>query len=364
VTPAFYVGLMSGTSLDGVDAALVDFSDGMPRVVRHAHQPFDDRLRTELLALTASGADEIGRAAVLGNELARRYAAAIALVLGGSGIERREVLAVGCHGQTLRHRPDLGYSVQIGNAALLAELTSLRVVADFRSRDIAAGGQGAPLAPAFHAAVFASRDEDRAVLNLGGIANLSLLSRDGGVRGFDTGPANCLMDLWAAQHLGMPCDRDGAWASGGAVIEPVLARMLEDPYFNKPPPKSTGRDAFGSAWLHRRIPSGAVERDVQATLLELTARSTAGALRLAGFDAQRVIVCGGGARNRALMQRLETLFAPAPVESSDRHGLDAQQLEAVAFAWLAMQAVSQRPANLPEVTGARGPRVLGAIYPA
>lgn len=364
MTSALYVGLMSGTSLDGVDAALVDFSCSVPRVIGHAHHSFDDRLRAELLALTTSGADELGRAAVLGNELAHRYAAAVQLVLGGSGVEPRDVLAVGCHGQTLRHRPDLGYSLQIGNAALLAELISLPVVADFRSRDVAAGGQGAPLAPAFHAAVFASRDEDRAVLNLGGIANLSLLSRDGGVRGFDTGPANCLMDLWASQHLGAPCDRDGGWASGGAVMEDVLTRMLEDPYFSAPPPKSTGRDAFGAAWLRSRIPSGAATRDVQATLLELTARSVADALRLARFDAMRVIVCGGGARNGALMRRLEVLLAPAPVEPSDRYGLDAQQLEAVAFAWLALQAVNRRPANIPEVTGARGPRVLGAIYPA
>lgn len=364
MTAGLYVGLMSGTSLDGVDAVLVEFSEGMPRVVKHTHRPFEDRLRAQLLALSAIGTDELGRAAALGNELAQRYASAVGVVLEGSGVERRDVIAVGCHGQTVRHRPDLGYSIQIGNAALLAELTSLPVVADFRSRDVAAGGQGAPLAPAFHAAVFAKCDEDRAVLNLGGIANLSLLSRHGSVSGFDTGPANCLLDLWAAQHLGAPCDHDGAWAGGGTVLEPLLERMLDDPYFGAPPPKSTGRDAFGDAWLRSKLPSGAAARDVQATLLELTVRSIGGALRLAGFSAQRVIVCGGGARNRALMRRLEALLTPAPVESSDRHGLDPQQLEAVAFAWLAMQAVNGRPANIPAVTGARGPRVLGAIYPA
>lgn len=364
MTSRLYAGLMSGTSLDGVDAVLVQFPEGLPRVVQHAHRPFDDRLRAELLALTSPGHDDLGRAATLGNELARCYAGAVTAILEGSGVGRHDVAAVGCHGQTVRHRPDLGYTVQIGNAALLAELVSLPVVADFRSRDIAAGGQGAPLAPAFHAAVFADPGEDRAVLNLGGIANLSLLSRDGRVSGFDCGPGNCLMDLWAALHLGTPCDLDGAWSSGGAVIEKLLDRMLEEPYFSAPPPKSTGRDLFSEAWLHDKLPPGAVPRDVQATLLELTARSVAGALRLAGFCAQRVIVCGGGARNRALMQSLEARLRPATVQSSARHGIDPQHVEAVAFAWLAMQAMHDRPANLPCVTGARGARVLGAIYPA
>ncbi|TAK47011.1 MAG: anhydro-N-acetylmuramic acid kinase [Betaproteobacteria bacterium] len=355
---------MSGTSLDGVDAALVDFSERMPRVVKHAHLPFEDRLRAELLALAAPGTDDLGRAANMANELARRYAAAVAAVLEGTGIARRDVVAIGCHGQTVRHRPDLGYTVQIGNAALLAELTALRVVADFRSRDVAAGGQGAPLVPAFHAAVFAKHGEDRAVLNLGGIANLTLLSREGHVTGFDTGPGNCLMDLWAARHLGMPCDRDGAWASGGSVMEPLLDAWLGAPYFTAPPPKSTGREMFGEAWLRRELPAGAAPQDVQATLLELTARSAAAALQLAGLSAQRVIACGGGTRNRMLMRRMQMLLEPAQVESSSQYGLDPQQVEAVAFAWLAMQAVNGKPANIPAVTGARGARVLGAIYPA
>jgi len=364
VTSGLYVGLMSGTSLDGVDAALVDFSESMPRVVKHAHLPFDDRLRAELLALAAPGPDDLGRAANLANDLARRYAAAVAAALEGSGITQRDVIAIGCHGQTVRHRPDLGYTIQLGNAALLAELTALRVVADFRSRDVAAGGQGAPLVPAFHAAVFARHGEDRAVLNLGGIANLTLLSREGRVTGFDSGPGNCLMDLWAARHLGMPCDRDGAWASGGSVMEKLLDEWLRTPFFSAPPPKSTGREMFGEAWLRRKLPPDAAPQDVQATLLELTARSIAAALQLAGFSAQRVIACGGGTRNRALMCRIQMLLRPAQVESSSQYGLDPQLVEAVAFAWLAMQALNDQPASIPAVTGARGPRVLGAIYPA
>ncbi len=355
---------MSGTSLDGVDGVLVEFSASAPRIVASTHQAFDARLRAELLALSAPGDDELGRAARLGNELARRYAAAVAALLESAAVRRQNVVAIGCHGQTVRHRPDQGYTVQIGNAALLAELTSLRVVADFRSRDVAAGGQGAPLVPAFHAVVFARGDEHRAVLNLGGIANLSLLARDGGVTGFDCGPGNCLMDLWAARHLGVPFDRDGAWAGGGRVIPGLLEQLLREPYFSAPPPKSTGRELFRETWLNSQLPPDAAPRDVQATLLELTARSIAAAIVLAGFGAQRVIVCGGGARNAALMRRLEALLAPAPAESSDRHGIDPQQVEAAAFAWLAMQAVNGQPVNLAAVTGARGPRVLGAIYPA
>jgi anhydro-N-acetylmuramic acid kinase len=362
VSSALYVGLMSGTSLDGVDGALVDFSAFAPRIVASTHRPFEDRLRADLFALTEPGDDELERAARLGNELARRYAAAVTALLENTEAKSHEVVAIGCHGQTVRHRPNQGYTLQIGNAALLAELTSLRVVSDFRSRDVAAGGQGAPLVPAFHAALFASPGENRAVLNLGGIANLSLLPRDGNVTGFDSGPGNCLMDLWAARHLGARFDNGGAWASGGRVIPELLERLLSEPYFRLAPPKSTGRTLFGPAWLSTRIPDSAAPRDVQATLLELTARSVA--LALAGFPAQRVIVCGGGSRNAFLMQRLAVLLAPARSEPSDAHGIDAQQVEAAAFAWLAMQAINGRPANLPAVTGARGPRVLGAIYSA
>jgi len=364
MTPQLYVGLMSGTSLDGVDAVLADLSGARPRLIADAHVAFDPTLQRELLALNSSGENEIERAALAGNELAQRYADAVAGVLASSKIPASGVLAIGCHGQTVRHRPDRGYTTQIGNAARLAELTGIRVVADFRSRDVAAGGQGAPLAPAFHAAVFADAAEDRVVLNLGGIANLSFLPRRGEVSGFDSGPGNCLLDLWAARHLGKPHDAGGNWAAGGNVIAALLDRMLQETYFAAAPPKSTGRDLFNDAWLQGTLRGGEAAQAVQATLLELSARSVADAIAGHCRNARRIIVCGGGANNAALMRRLAELVAPASLEASERHGIDPQLVEAAAFAWLAQRALAGLPGNLPAVTGARGPRVLGTVYPA
>jgi anhydro-N-acetylmuramic acid kinase len=332
-------------------------------IAASAHLPFGPALRAELLALTAPGGDEIERAARAGNELARSYSAAVAEVLSRAGTPPAQVRAIGCHGQTVRHRPERGYSAQIGNAALLAELTGIRVVADFRSRDVAAGGQGAPLAPAFHAAVFQARHEDRVVLNLGGIANVSRLPRAGAVAGFDTGPANCLLDLWAARHLGKPCDDAGEWGSGGEVIGALLERMLRDPFFSAPPPKSTGRERFNASWLDGLLEGNEEPRAVQATLLELAARSAAEAILRYCPGVTRIIACGGGTKNRALMLRLAGLVSPAALETSDRHGIEPQLVEAAAFAWLAKRALEGIPASLPSVTGARGARVLGAIYP-
>ena len=357
-----YAGLMSGTSLDGVDAVLAELSGPRPRLIADARIAFDAPLRRELLALNASGENELERAALAGNALAARYAAAVAELLSRSKTPAAEIRAIGCHGQTVRHRPGRGYTIQIGNAALLAELTGIRVVADFRSRDVAAGGQGAPLAPAFHAAVFADPAEDRAVLNLGGIANLTFLPRKGDVTGFDSGPGNCLLDLWASQHLGRQYDAGGAWAGAGQVIPRLLARMLQEPYFSAPPPKSTGRDLFNEGWLREKLRGGEQAQGVQATLLELTARSVANAASLHCRGARRLIVCGGGAKNDALMRRLAELAAPAGVDTSERHGIDPQLVEAAAFAWLAKRTIDGRPGNLPSVTGARGPRVLGAVY--
>jgi anhydro-N-acetylmuramic acid kinase len=362
--PQLYIGLMSGTSLDGVDAVLADFSRRLPRVRGDAHVAFPPALRRQLLSLNSAGRNEIERVALAGNALARAYAAAVRKLLSSTRTGAKAIRAIGCHGQTIRHRPELGFTTQIGNASLLAELTGIRVVADFRSRDVAAGGQGAPLAPALHAAVFASRSEDRAVLNLGGIANLTLLRRGRRTLGFDSGPGNCLLDLWAGRHLGTPYDRNGRWAAGGRVQERLLERLLREPYFRARPPKSTGRDLFNELWLRRRMKGKAPPRDVQATLLELTARSVGGALHRHGKGVKRVITCGGGVNNRALMQRLAALVAPATLESSAKHGVDPQHVEAVAFAWLAMRALDGAPGNLPAVTGARGPRVLGAVYPA
>ncbi|MEX2240849.1 MAG: anhydro-N-acetylmuramic acid kinase [Burkholderiales bacterium] len=359
-----YAGLMSGTSLDGVDAVVVDLAAPKPRPLGHAYRAFEPALRAELLALNAGAHGELERAALCANELARTYAGAIADLLAAAPADCGELQAIGCHGQTVRHRPEDGYTVQIGNAALLAELTRTRVVADFRSRDVAAGGQGAPLAPAFHAVMFANDTEDRVVLNLGGMANISWLPARGSVAGFDTGPGNCLMDLWAQRHLGRPQDENGAWAAGARADAALLETLLAEPYFSLPPPKSTGRGLFNAAWLERKLPSAADPQVVQATLLELTALSVARAMRGHFRGARRLIVCGGGVRNRALTARLEALLAPVPVDSSDRHGIEPTQVEAAACAWLAQQAVRGKPGNLPAVTGARGVRVLGAIYPA
>jgi anhydro-N-acetylmuramic acid kinase len=364
VTRELYVGLMSGTSLDGVDAVLADLAGAKPRLIADAYVPFDGPLRQELLALNSPGAHEIERAALAGNELARRYAAAVAEVLASSKAPAADIRAIGCHGQTVRHRPELGYTTQIGNAALLAELTGIRVVADFRSRDVAAGGQGAPLAPAFHAAVFADPSEDRVAINLGGIANLTYLPASGKTTGFDSGPGNCLLDLWAARHLGKAFDADGNWAAGGRVIPELLARMLREPYFAAPPPKSTGRDLFNETWLRSMLKGNEQAQAVQATLLELTARSLANAIAGHCPGARRLIMCGGGVKSGVLLRRLAELSAPAILEASDRHGIDPQLVEAAAFAWLAKQTLEGRPGNLPSVTGARGPRVLGAVYPA
>ncbi len=364
MTRQIFVGLMSGTSLDGVDAVLADLGGARPRLLADAHLSFDAALRDELLSLNVEGANEIDRAALAGNELAKRYAQAVADVLAQSKTPAAEVRAVGCHGQTVRHRPERGYTTQIGNPALLAELTGMCVVADFRSRDVAAGGQGAPLVPAFHATVFADAAEDRVAINLGGIANLSILPRDGSVTGFDSGPGNCLLDLWTSRHLGTSHDDLGNWAAGGKLIPDLLARMLNEPYFAAPPPKSTGRDLFNEPWLRRQLKGGENPQSVQATLLELTARSLAEAIARHCGGARRLIACGGGVKNDALMRRLAALAAPAVLETSDAHGIDPQLVEAAAFAWLAKRALDGEPGNLPSVTGARGARVLGAIYPA
>ena len=354
---------MSGTSLDGVDAVLADFSHKPPVVLASAHQPFPAALRAELLALQSPGPDEIARAAVAGNTLSITYAAAVEEVLQTSSTDKKLVRAVGCHGQTVRHRPGSGFTCQIGNPALLAELSGIRIVSDFRSRDIAAGGQGAPLAPAFHAEVFSDRTEKRAILNIGGIANLTGLGTDGSVTGFDCGPGNALMDLWSALHQGAPFDDSGNWASGGRVIPTLLAELQREPYFTQPPPKSTGRDLFNEAWLRARLDSTYDAQSVQSTLLELTARSVCDALERFLPDTQRVIACGGGTKNRRLMARTRELIAPVPLGSSDQYGIDPQLVEALAFAWLARQSILGLPGNVPAVTGAAGARILGAVYP-
>lgn len=359
-----YIGLMSGTSLDGVDAVL--FNAASLAVTGHVHAAFNPALRDELLALNAPGGNELHRAALAANAVARAYADVVSQLLEATATPRARVTALGAHGQTVRHRPDGfdGYTTQLLNGALLAEQSGIDVVCDLRSRDVAAGGQGAPLVPAFHRALFDAVGRDVAVLNLGGISNLSLLHADGRTGGFDCGPANCLMDGWIAQHRGQPFDADGAWAATGRVSTALLATLLAEPFFTLPPPKSTGRDLFHLGWLQSRLTPGLAPEDVQATLLELTARSITDALRAQMPGAARLIVCGGGALNGRLMQRLADLLPGVAVESSAARGLPVDQVEAAAFAWLAHCFVTRRPGNLPAVTGAAGPRVLGALYPA
>lgn len=368
-----FVGLMSGTSLDGVDGVLAERAGpGEPmRSAAHVHVPFAPALRAELLALNRQGSNELHRAAVVANEVARAYADVVVRVLAGAGLQAADVRAAGAHGQTVRHAPTPsegrtdGYTVQLLNGALLAELCGIDVVCDFRSRDVAAGGEGAPLVPAFHAATFGQLGTERAVLNLGGIANLSLLRGDGSVIGFDTGPANVLLDVWAARHLGTAFDAGGTWAAGGQVQTTLLAQMLADPYFARRPPKSTGRDLFDADWLTRQLAGSAhAPRDVAATLVELTVQSVADALREHAPLADELYVCGGGAFNTHLLQRLAARLPGVAVHSTAAVGVAPDQVEALAFAWLASACLERRPGNLPTVTGARGPRVLGAIYPA
>ena len=370
---AWYVGLMSGTSLDGVDAVLAHDAPtpGAPlQAACHVGLPMPEPLRSELLALNHAGPDELHRAALAANAVSMLYGDAVAQLLARARVAAADVTAIGAHGQTVRHRPQAfggtGYTLQLLNAALLAERTGIDVVCDFRSRDVAAGGQGAPLVPGFHAACFTQPGADVAVLNLGGIANLTLLRADGTVRGFDCGPGNLLMDLWCGRHRDAPYDAGGAWASGGRVDALLLECLLAEPFFGEPPPKSTGRDLFGATWLDERLGAGTIPpQDVMATLAELTARSAVDALCRHAPATTSLLVCGGGAFNAHLMNRLAALLAGrATVRTTAAAGLPPDQVEALAFAWLAQAHVDRRPGNLPAVTGAKGPRILGALYPA
>ncbi len=362
-----FAGLMSGTSLDGIDAVLLALQPGQPlRVLGHVQLPMPAALRAEFAALNHATPDELHRAQRAGVELARLYAQAVRRLLQEAGVAAAEVDAVGAHGQTVRHRPDAGYTLQLGAPAWLAEACGITVVADFRSRDIAAGGQGAPLVPAFHRAVFGREGCDLAVLNLGGIANLSLLHADGRVLGFDCGPGNALLDLWAQRHLQRDFDAGGEWAAGGRVLDGLLRRLLDDAYFAAPVPKSTGRDHFDPAWLQRMLQGfqAADARDVQATLAQMVAEVVAADLLRHMPAARELLVCGGGAANSDLLQRIRRLVGTCEIAGTESRGLQPQQVEAAAFACLAARTLDGLPGNLPAVTGARGPRVLGAVYPA
>jgi anhydro-N-acetylmuramic acid kinase len=358
-----YIGLMSGTSLDGIDAVLMDFSGGGHRLLCDAFLPYDDELRSRVLGMHESRFDELHEAAQLGNHLARLYATATRALLRKCGVRPEEIQAVGCHGQTIRHRPDSGYTIQLGNGAALAELTGVTVVCDFRSRDIAAGGQGAPLVPAFHHAMFAHPSVHRVILNLGGIANITDLPASGRIRGFDTGPANILMDAWIRKTSGAAFDRDGEWAASGSSIASLLASLLEHEYFRRKPPKSTGRDLFNLEWLEGYLAGHEAAADVQATLLALTASSVAADIRKYCAGTREVYACGGGARNSRLLAALQAVLPEARVSTTSELGIDPDWVEACAFAWLARQALHLAPGNVPSVTGAIGARVLGTIHP-
>lgn len=387
-----YIGLMSGTSLDGVDGVLAQFTarrEQPLRVLAHVSVPMPAALRADLLGLNTPGENELHRASLAANALAGLQAEVVAQVLTQAGVTAEDVAAVGSHGQTVRHRPGefdgTGYTVQLNHGALLAERCGIDVVCDFRSRDVAAGGQGAPLVPAFHATVFGLPDRARAVLNLGGIGNLTLLPPQGlpasqpgsmapksvapaTVRGFDCGPGNALLDHWVQQHLGQPFDAAGQWAAGGQVKADLLRTFLAEPFLALPLPKSTGRDLFHPGWLARAlaaVPGELKPQDVQATLAEFTAQAAAQALLAhAAGPVDECLVCGGGALNADLMQRLARALPRVNVRATDQVGLPALQVEAAAFAWLARAFMQRQPGNLPAVTGAVGMRVLGALYPA
>lgn len=371
-----FIGLMSGTSLDGVDGVLAQIDrQGKMQVLGHAFEAFDAAFRAELLALNSPGPDELHRGALAGNRIARHYAGVVQNLLQPSGLSPERVRAVGAHGQTVRHRPQafedlpgqpgIGYTAQLLNPSLLAELSGIDVVADLRSRDLAAGGQGAPLVPAFHLGVFGRPGQDVCVLNIGGISNLSVLRADGSVLGWDCGPGNALMDHWCLQHQGQAYDADGRWAASGQVQDVLLARLTRESYLEKAPPKSTGRDLFNPGWLQQHLlhSPGLNPADVQATLTAFTAQVCARDVLRHAPGVRSLVVCGGGALNGHLMRLLAQALPNLQVEGSDRHGLPPLQVEAAAFAWLAFKAVHRETASLPSVTGARGARVLGALYP-
>lgn len=367
-----YIGLISGTSADGIDAALVRIVDHQCTLLASITHPWDDGIRRRLIDLGQGGSlsslEELG---TLDVSVGEAFATATHELLASAGVDAREVKAIGSHGQTIRHRPngalDDGahpFTMQIGDANIIAERTHITTVADFRRRDLAAGGQGAPLVPAFHADVLASSDENRAILNLGGIANFTLLPVNDPVRGFDTGPANALMDAWCLEHTGRVYDEGGAFASTGSVDAELLARFTSEPWFALPPPKSTGREQFHLDWVRSQLTGNERPEDVQATLLALTAQTVADALHANQPQTSRVLVCGGGVHNDLLMSALRRAMPQCIVESTAVHGLDPDAVEAMAFAWLAMRTMQGLPGNVPAVTGAQGPRVLGAIYPA
>ncbi|MDO8412379.1 MAG: anhydro-N-acetylmuramic acid kinase [Gallionellaceae bacterium] len=364
---ALYVGLMSGTSLDGIDAVLVAFAPHPPHSIQclaSHYQPYRQSLKDSLLALHHPAHDELHQAQLISNALAQEYASATVALLQTAHCASSQVRAIGCHGQTIRHRPELGYTVQLGNAALLAELSGISVVSDFRSRDLAAGGQGAPLVPVFHDRVMRHPTIHRVIVNIGGISNLTNLPPGQPTTGFDCGPGNLLMDAWIARHHGKSYDQDGAWATTGHVIPALLRALLQEPFLHTAPPKSSGRDLFNLAWLHSKLHGGESPADVQASLLAYTSRTISDAIQHYCEGVQEIYLCGGGSHNLALVQSLQASLGQCSIQSTDVLGMNADYVEAIAFAWLAQQTMGGHSANLPAATGARHPCILGAIYQA
>lgn len=366
-----YIGLMSGTSLDGIDVALVDFSQNKPELLASHLHPIPNPLKQQLLKLTLPGDNEIDRAGEADNQFAQCQVAAIEQLLATTTYSTTDIAAIGSHGQTIRHRPDFQspFTLQIGNPALMAEQLDTTVIADFRRRDIAAGGEGAPLVPAFHEWLFRDPERHRVVVNIGGIANITVLASkaDSSVLGYDTGPGNVLMDYWTQKHRQRPCDLDGQWASTGQTNPVLLKQLMETPYLTQPYPKSTGRELFNGPWLEQQLNKYGEEithEDVQATLLAFTAKTIANSIKSHQLTPLDVFVCGGGANNSALMSALSLELSPHQVGITDTLGVPANWLEACAFAWLAKQCLEGKPGNLPAVTGAKGRRILGAIYQA
>ncbi|WP_432471055.1 anhydro-N-acetylmuramic acid kinase [Amphritea sp. HPY] len=361
-----YIGLMSGTSLDSIDAVAVRFEPGFELIASHS-EPIPAAIDRRIHSMLNAGENEIERLGRLDLELGALFAKAVLKLLDNSGIKANEVAAIGSHGQTIRHRPEAGFTMQIGDPNVIAELTGITTVADFRRRDMAAGGQGAPLVPAFHDALFRSKEHNRVLVNIGGMANLTILEADQNkpVLGYDTGPGNVLMDSWIQLHHQSSYDCDGQWAASGQVIPALLEDMLVLPFFSEQPPKSTGREQFNNLWVRqmvRKLDSEPLAVDVQATLLDLTAISITEAINNHNLDQPVIYLCGGGSHNARLKNQLSFLLKPWQVSTTADLGLDPDWVEAAAFAWLAYRSINRQSGNVPEVTGAKGFRPLGAIY--
>ncbi|CAN1485736.1 COG2377 Predicted molecular chaperone distantly related to HSP70-fold metalloproteases [Methylophilaceae bacterium] len=361
-----FIGLMSGTSLDGMDAVLVNFGDSPQdiKIIGHSYVAYEDTFKKSLLALHLPYSNELEDSLMIGNMLSQQAYQAVKALLKKTGTTSKDIKAIGFHGQTIRHQPQKGFTLQIGNPALLAELSYINVIADFRSRDVAAGGQGAPLVSAFHKEIFSHPTAHRAIVNIGGIANVTILNPKTSVSGFDSGPGNILLDHCSQKHLHKAFDEDGSWAREGQLIQTLLDAFFNDAYFEKTAPKSTGRDHFNEAWLNKHLQKSYPIQDIQRTLLELTALSISKAIHIHNANITEAYLCGGGALNSFLIERLKSLIPQIKIQLTDALGMPTQHVEAAAFAWLAKQTLFSKPGNLPQVTGAKGLRILGAIYPA